>query len=108
MKKLTLSEIAAACNGTLNNNRYGDLYITSITTDSRKIEERSLFIPLKGSKVDGHDFIMKTFANGAVCCLSEKEIETDRPVILVKSCYQAIKDIAEYYRSLFDILFIGV
>lgn len=108
MKKLTLSEIAAACNGTLNNNRYGDLYITSITTDSRKIEERSLFIPLKGSKVDGHDFIMKTFANGAVCCLSEKEIETDRPVILVKSCYQAIKDIAEYYRSLFDIPFIGV
>ena len=108
MKKLTLSAIAAACNGTLNDIRYGELYITAITTDSRKIGERSLFIPLKGSKVDGHDFIMKTFSNGAVCCLSEKEIETDRPVILVKSCYQAIKDIAEYYRSLFNIPFIGI
>ena len=108
MKKLTLSEIAAACSGTLNDIRYSELYITAITTDSRKIGERSLFIPLKGSKVDGHDFIMKTFSNGAVCCLSEKEIETDRPVILVKSCYQAIKDIAEYYRSLFNIPFIGI
>ena len=108
MKDLSLLEIAAVCSGTLNNEDFGDLYITSITTDSRKIGEKTLFVPLKGSKVDGHDFIMKTFESGAVCCLSEKDIVVDKPVIKVKSCYQAVKDIAEYYRSLFKIPFIGV
>ncbi len=108
MKDLSLFEIATACNGTLNNKNYGDLYITSITTDSRKISDKTLFVPLKGSKVDGHDFIMKTFENGAVCSLSEKDVATDKPVIKVKSCYQAVKDIAEYYRSLFHIPFIGI
>ena len=108
MKDLSLFEIAAACNGTLNHTDYGNLYITSVTTDSRKIGEKTLFVPLKGSKVDGHDFIMKTFESGAVCTLSEKDIVTDKPVIRVQSCYQAVKDIAEYYRSLFTIPFIGI
>ncbi len=108
MKNLSLFEIASACNGRLNNNQYGDLFITSITTDSRNIGEKSLFVPLKGTKVDGHNFIMKTFENGAVCCLSEVDVDTDKPVIRVESCYQAVKDIAEYYRSLFHIPFIGV
>lgn len=108
MKKLTLSEIAKACNGKLTNPNYGDLYITSITTDSRKACENGLFIPLKGERVDGHDFIQQTFESGVTCSLSERELETEKPVIIVQSCYQAIKDIAEYYRSLFDIPVIGV
>ena len=108
MKKLTLSEIAQACNGTLTQPQYGDLTIASITTDSRKATESCLFIPLKGERVDGHDFIQQTFEAGVTCTLSEKEIETDKPVIMVESCYQAIKDIAEYYRSLFNIPVVGV
>lgn len=108
MKKLTLSEIAKACNGTLTQPQCSDLYITSITTDSRKACNDCLFIPLKGERSDGHDFIMQTFNSGATCSLSEKEIETDKPVIMVESCYQAVKDIAEYYRCLFDIPVIGV
>ena len=108
MKKLTLSEIAQACNGTLTQPQYGDLTIASITTDSRKATKSCLFIPLKGERVDGHDFIHQTFEAGVTCTLSEKEIETDKPVIMVESCYQAIKDIAEYYRSLFNIPVVGV
>ena len=44
--------------------------ITSITTDSRKIEKGCLFIPLAGERFDGHDFINQAFEKGAVCCLS--------------------------------------
>ncbi len=108
MKKLTLSEIAQACKGTLTQPKYGNLTITSITTDSRKVCKSCLFIPLKGERADGHDFIEQTFEAGVTCTLSEKEIETDKPVIVVESCYQAIKDIAEFYRSLFNIPVIGV
>ncbi len=108
MKSLKLSEIAKACNGTLTKPEYADTYINSITTDSRKACKDCLFIPLKGERVDGHDFIMQTFEAGVACSLSEKEIDTDKPIIMVESCYQAIKDIAEYYRSLFNIPVIGV
>lgn len=108
MKKLSLLEIAQACNGRLTKPQYGNLTITYITTDSRKACENSLFIPLQGERVDGHDFILQTFEAGVTCSLSEKSVETDKPVIMVDSCYQAIKDIAEYYRSLFDIPVIGI
>lgn len=108
MKKLSLLEIAQACNGRLTKPQCGNLTITSITTDSRKACENSLFIPLQGERVDGHDFILQTFEAGVTCSLSEKSVETDKPVIMVDSCYQAIKDIAEYYRSLFDIPVIGI
>lgn len=108
MKSLKLSEIAKACNGTLTKPECADISINSITTDSRKACKDCLFIPLKGERADGHDFILQTFESGVACSLSEKEIDTDKPVIMVESCYQAIKDIAEYYRSLFDIPVIGV
>ena len=108
MKSLKLSEIAKACNGILTKPEYADICINSITTDSRKACKDCLFIPLKGERADGHDYIEQTFEAGVACSLSEKEIATDKPVIMVESCYQAIKDIAEYYRSLFDIPVIGV
>ncbi len=108
MKELTLLEIAKACNGRLTQPQCEDIRINSITTDSRKAGKNCLFVPLKGERADGHDFILQTFKSGAVCSLSEKEIETDKPIIIVKSCYQAVKDIAEYYRSLFNIPVIGV
>ena len=108
MKKLTLQEIANTCGGTLTQPQYANKTITAITTDSRRAADNTLFIPLKGERADGHDFILQTFQSGAVCSLSEKEIDTENPVIMVESCYQAIKDIAEYYRSLFNIPVIGI
>lgn len=109
MKRLSIKEIASACNGKIMCCADSEnLYITSITTDSRKANENCLFIPLKGERADGHDFIEAVFRQGAACCLSEKELDFNKPYVLVESCYQAIKDIAEYYRSLFNIPFIGI
>ena len=72
MKKLTLQEIANACGGTLTQPQYANKTITAITTDSRRAADNTLFIPLKGERADGHDFILQTFQSGAVCSLSER------------------------------------
>lgn len=48
--------------------------ITSIVYDSRQVKEGSLFICIKGFKLDGHDFIDKAIQNGAVAILIEKEL----------------------------------
>lgn len=75
MKELTLLEIAKACNGRLTQPQCENILINSITTDSRKAGENCLFVPLKGERADGHDFILQTFKSGAVCSLSEKKLK---------------------------------
>ena len=106
MKPITLSEVARACGGEL----HGDpgLQITSIVTDSRKAGEGSLFAAIKGARADGHKFIPAVAEQGAVCALCEEAPQADIAYILVESTLVALKGIAEYYRSLFSIPFIGI
>ena len=106
MKPITLREVAQACSGTL----YGDpdTKISSIVTDSRQAGIGSLFAAIPGARVDGHCFIPMTVEQGAVCVLCERPPECETPYILVDSTLTALKGIAEYYRSLFTIPFIGV
>ena len=58
MKHMSLNEIAAACGGTYHGSPSAALKeVSSVVIDSRKIEKDSLFIAIKGARVDGHDFI---------------------------------------------------
>ena len=43
-----------------------DIVISGIQSDSRKIENNFLFVATKGVNTDGHDFIYKAIANGAI------------------------------------------
>ncbi len=95
-----------ACCGTLHGNP--DAVITSIVTDSRKAGEGSLFAAIKGARVDGHRFIPAVADQGAVCVLCEEKPDVDINYIKVESTLVALKGIAEYYRSLFTIPFIGI
>ena len=106
MKPITLREVAAACNGTLHGDP--EIQITSIVTDSRQAKAGSLFAAIRGARADGHRFIPMTVEQGAVCALCEEAPEVDTPYILVDSTLVALKGIAEYYRSLFTIPFIGI
>ena len=110
MKNMSLKEIALAVDGQY----YGDEVsltqcVTGVTIDSRKIENGCLFVPIKGARVDGHDFIADVMEKGALCALSEQSLgNTDYPYILVKSCKQALKDLAEHYRKALDIKVVGI
>ena len=106
MKPITLQEVAEACCGTLHGDP--DLTITSIVTDSRKAGEGALFAAIKGARVDGHRFIPAVAEQGAVCVLCEDKPDIDVNYIRVESTLVALKGIAEYYRSLFTIPFIGI
>jgi len=106
MKPITLREVAAACSGELHGDP--DIKITSIVTDSRKACEGSLFAAIRGARADGHSFISMTVQQGASCALCEEAPTADVAYILVESTPVALKGIAEYYRSLFTIPFIGV
>ena len=110
MKAMSLREIATACGG----HYYGeeeklDRAVTGVAIDSRKVEEGFLFVPIKGARVDGHTFIPQVMENGALCTLTEHELgDVSYSYILVKSCEQALKDLAEHYRKSLDIKVVGI
>lgn len=106
MKPITLREVASACGGMLHGDP--DIQITSIVTDSRQAAGGSLFAAIKGARADGHRFISMTVEQGAVCALCEDAPDVDVAYIQVESVLTALKGIAEYYRSLFTIPFIGI
>ena len=43
-----------------------------VSTDSRTIREGELFVPLKGPRFDGHEFIEEVFAKGASGTLCDR------------------------------------
>ncbi len=72
--------------------------------DSRLVGEGYLFIPIRGARVDGHDFIPAVFEKGALAVLSEQRLEHPAgPYILVDSTEEAMKKIAAFYRRSLDI-----
>lgn len=110
MKTMTVSEVLIACGGEFcGDEEVLQKNITSIVTDSRKVENGSLFAAIAGARADGHDFVNSCLDNGAVCAICEKKIENPHGgYILVKSTVNALGRIAAYYRSLFSIPVIGV
>lgn len=110
MKGMTLSAIAKACNGIyFGTEESKEKIVSSVTTDSRKADKDSLFIAIKGERSDGHDYISSVYESGALCCILEKTPENiTQPYIKVDSSLQALKDIAEYYRSVLDVKVVGI
>ncbi|AFK86572.1 MULTISPECIES: UDP-N-acetylmuramoyl-tripeptide--D-alanyl-D-alanine ligase [Thermoanaerobacterium] len=106
---LTVKEILDATEGKLLS---GDINIcvSGISTDSRTIKSGDLFIPLKGERFNGEEFIDDAL-NVASASLTESinYIRHDnKPIIFVKDTKDALHRIAKYYRSKFDIPFIAV
>ena len=110
MKNLTLEHIAEACKGIyVGPEEKKQLEVKSIFTDSRKAEEGGLFVPIKGARVDAHNFIEDVMEKGVFATLSEKDLgEKPFPYIFVKSSLQAVKDIAEYYLEQLNIPVVGI
>lgn len=110
MKNMSLTRIAKACGGVYyGSEEMKEQCVTGIAIDSRKIEEGFLFVALRGERVDGHSFVASAYEKGAYACLVEEMPEQkEGTYIVVDSCLQALKDIAEYYRQSLDIKVIGI
>ncbi|MBN2072074.1 MAG: UDP-N-acetylmuramoyl-L-alanyl-D-glutamate--2,6-diaminopimelate ligase [Candidatus Krumholzibacteriota bacterium] len=68
---------------------FADVDITAISSDSRKVEEGSLFVAIKGYTVDGHDFTRAAVESGASAIVSERPVEHPVPVIVVSDSAKA-------------------
>ena len=110
MPNMSLKNIALACEGTyVGDTTLEEKVICGAVIDSRLVGEDYLFIPIKGERVDGHNFIPQVFEKGACCVLSEMDLENPAgPYIKVESSEAALKKIAAFYRQSLPIKVVGI
>lgn len=107
--QMTVKEIAEACGGLL---LCGDenTQITSVSTDSRTVEEGTLFVPIRGERTDAHIYIDAVFAAGAAATLTQNDTSKQdvHPWIYVPDTVEALQKIASFYRKGFSMPVIGI
>ena len=163
MTPLSLAQVALACGGVVRGGpAAAEVMVTGVAIDSRGVAPGDLFVPLRGDRVDGADYVAAAYQRGAVACLSQVELVSPtvssvknstpgsglpalssvadvtasppssalaarpqtppsfspnlrwgtlaeaRPYVLVESCVQGLKDLAEYYRAMFDLPVVAV
>ena len=90
-----------------------------VAIDSRQLRKGEIFVALKGSKVNGHDFIQEAVAKGAAGLLiqADKEsiLKSLEPkslktlfIIIVPDTHKALIQLAAAWRAQFSIPVIGI
>ena len=93
MKSIELSHFSQLVGGELN--ARGEF--TGFALDSGSVSPGDLFLAIKGSRVDGHDFVDDAIRSGAVAALVERPVNA--PHILVSNLVEAL---ALFGRSIRD------
>ncbi|MGO4924034.1 UDP-N-acetylmuramoyl-tripeptide--D-alanyl-D-alanine ligase [Ligilactobacillus ruminis] len=96
--KMQLSEVARAL-GIESEDQYDQITITSVSFDSRSLEQGALFVPLIASN-DGHEFVEAAKQNGACAALWQKDHENRPqgiPLLIVDDTLEALQKIGKYY-----------
>jgi len=111
MEPIRFSDILRATGGEAAGPVDGDPLIEAVTTDSRNVPARSLFVPIRGPNFDGHAFMEQAFLRGASFTLVEHGTDRARVpnnAILVRDTVAALGDLARWHRSRFDVPVVGI
>ncbi len=106
--RVKISDILKATGGKL---LCGDenVVVTSFITDSRQGKAGAMFVPIRGERADGHDYIPAVLESPAAATFTDHEIPTgEKPIVLVKDCREALQKAAAWYREQFDIPVVGI
>ncbi|MBW3576467.1 MAG: UDP-N-acetylmuramoyl-tripeptide--D-alanyl-D-alanine ligase [Actinobacteria bacterium] len=99
MITLRLADVATATGGRLADLSSGDRTVHEVTTDSRDVPDRALFVALRGERHDGHDHIAEAIDAGAVAYVAERPTSTAAPAVLVDDTRRALRDLARVVRE---------
>lgn len=88
--------------------------ILNVSIDSRNQMNKGLFIPIKGERFDGHQFLKDAINNGAIACLWEEGrslpefLPNHFPVFFVKDTTQGLQHLSQYYLEMVGPIVIGI
>ena len=96
MIPLTLATIASVTSGELIGE---NITIHSISTDSRALQPKQVFLALKGPNFDGHRFIEQAVACGCYAVIVDKRQTIDIPQIVVDDTRIALGQIGAWVKQ---------
>jgi len=104
--KFSIDEIIEATNGEIifNKCNFGKI---GICTDSRKIKEDEIFLPILGENFDGHDFINTALKQGCIGYFIDKEhynkaqdyYNPTKLIILVENTQEAYLKLSNFIKK---------
>ncbi len=100
MKIWTAQQAAKATGGRLLGDNEWEVY--SISIDSRLTKKGDLFLALKGTKTDGHDYLREAFLKGASAVMVERvpqNFPSTSPILVVNDCIEALYHLAMQRRA---------
>ncbi len=84
-------------------------YVSKVTQYSKDVEPGTLFVALRGNRVDGHSFIQEAEKLGAVAAVVEYRVSNAGiPQIVVPSTVEALGDLGRIWRGRLNIPVIAV
>ena len=113
---MRLTEAAHALNATIGAVAHGaDVNFTSVGSDTRTLQRGALYVALRGTRFDGHDFVRNALENGASAAMVDSEfqaqvagIDAGTPLLVVDDTREALGGLAAAWRNHFDIPLIAV
>ncbi|MDQ0416383.1 UDP-N-acetylmuramoyl-tripeptide--D-alanyl-D-alanine ligase [Croceifilum oryzae] len=89
-----------------------DRMISSVSTDTRSLQQGALFVPLVGERFNGHQFLSQAMEAGAVVALWS-ELEPipkgcSIPLVVVPDTLTALQQMAKKYREELAIPIVGI
>lgn len=105
---MTLAQTAMVLGGKIHG---ADVRFDDVCTDSRTLKKGDLFVALRGERYDGHDFVARAAAAGAVAALVDHRYVNTAPglpVAEVADTTSALGALAAHWRRQFQIPLIAV
>ncbi len=102
--ELSLTEVGNAIQAVGDFERFKDVTISRVRTDSRSVQPGDLFVCISGKRFDGHEFAREAVHKGAVAIIVQRpldDISPDVPLLLVQDSINALANLAIYCRNSF-------
>src|SRR5215813_2364750 len=108
---LTVPEVCEATGGSIACGS-PDARFNAVTIDSRAVTPGALFVPLPGSRTDGHAYLAEAVRQGASGFLFSPQMMANPPAgatgIAIADPLIALQDLAAWYRSQLQAVVIGI
>lgn len=102
---MKLSQLAAITHGQLIGQ---DMFFETVNIDTRSLKSNELFIAIKGTNFDGHDFLPIAQQKQAVAAVVEHPTASQLPQLVVSDTIEALGQLAAWHRQQFHIPVIAV
>jgi len=78
---------------------YGEITVKNITTDTRELALGGLFVALRGSQFDGHQFVAEAAMKGAIAAVVDHPIDgATLPLLVVPDTLAAYQTLGRWWR----------